>query len=120
MKIIPSSTVSSQSVESGASGASIRELITNREGAPTFAMRLFDLAPGGYTPFHSHPWEHEVFILAGEGEIVSEAGPTRLSPGDALLVLPQEMHQFRSGGTSSLRFLCLIPVQRSCDMPSSR
>ena len=32
--------------------------------------------------------------------------------GDAALVLPQEPHQFRNTGGSTLRFLCLIPLPK--------
>jgi quercetin dioxygenase-like cupin family protein len=118
MKVIPSSSVPARTVESGASGTLIRELITDRDEAPTFAMRLFDLAPGGHTPYHTHAWEHEIFALAGEGEIITEDGATRFSAGDAILVMPEEKHQFRNSGKEALRFLCFIPVQRSCVIPS--
>ena len=37
-----------------AKGVSIRVLIGEKEGAPNFIMRLFDLEPQGYTPRHAH------------------------------------------------------------------
>ena len=37
------------------------------EGAENFIMRVFEVAPGLTSPDHAHPWEHEIFILAGEG-----------------------------------------------------
>lgn len=98
----------------GAEGATIREIFTAETGAPTFAMRVFELAPGGCTPFHSHPWEHEVFVLEGAGQVESAGGPTPLSPGTAVYVAANEEHRFRSGGGSRLKFICLIPVQQAC------
>jgi quercetin dioxygenase-like cupin family protein len=111
MKIVHSHEVAAQPVqEEGAKGATVRWLISRPEGAPNFAMRLFELQPGGSTPRHSHAWEHEVFILEGSVEIWSERGPVQVSSGDAVLVLPDEQHQFRNTGQSPARFLCLVPL----------
>jgi quercetin dioxygenase-like cupin family protein len=111
MKMVHSSEVTAQAVEEeGAKGATVRWLISRPEGAPNFAMRLFELEPGGSTPLHSHAWEHEVFILEGSAEAWSEEGPVAVSSGDAVLVLPDEQHQFRNTGQSPARFLCLVPL----------
>ncbi len=48
-------------------GVQIREMITAQDGAPNFAMRVFDVQPGSATPYHAHPWEHEVYIISGTG-----------------------------------------------------
>ena len=45
----------------------VRWLITKEMGAPNFVMRLFEMEPNGYSPLHAHAWEHEVFVLEGEG-----------------------------------------------------
>jgi quercetin dioxygenase-like cupin family protein len=111
-----SAKVPAETVESGAIGATIRELITVREGAPNFAMRLFDLAAGGFTPFHSHPWEHEVFILEGTGAVNSDGGPVAFSAGDAVFIPGDERHQFRNIGEGVMRFICVIPIQSPCDV----
>jgi len=111
MKIVHSTEVEAESVDAeGAKGATIRELLTDREGAPTFAMRLFEVGPGGCTPLHEHPWEHEVFVLEGQGQVVGEQGANDLAPGDAVLVLPGEKHQFVNAGQTKMRMLCLIPL----------
>lgn len=103
-------------VEAGASGAAIRELITVREGAPNFAMRLFEVSPGGSTPFHAHPWEHEVFVLDGTGEISTAGGPIPVRGGDSVFIPGDEKHQFRCEGSAALRFICVIPMQNPCDV----
>ena len=111
MRVVNSAEVAAQPVEEGgARGTTVRWLIARPEGAPNFAMRLFELAPGGSTPLHEHPWEHEVFILEGEVEVVQESGPTPVSPGDAVLLLPGERHQFRNTGDAPARMLCMIPL----------
>ena len=89
MKVVRSEEVPAQQVEAeGAQGTTVRWLISGPEGAPTFAMRVFEVGPGGNTPFHEHEWEHEVYILEGEAEVVSGAGAQALSAGDAVLILP--------------------------------
>ena len=55
-------------VQEGAKNTTIRWLIAEREGAPNFYMRLIEIGAGGNTPDHAHEWEHEVFILEGEGK----------------------------------------------------
>ncbi len=111
MKVVRSSEVAPQAVgEEGAKGATVRWLISRREGAPHFAMRVFEVEPGGSTPLHQHAWEHEVYILEGRAEVVADAGPTAVSQGDAVLVLPEERHQFRNTGDSTARFICMIPL----------
>ena len=52
-----------------AQGVSKRVLIGKNEGAPTFYMRHFHISPHGFSPLHSHPWEHEVYIISGKGSI---------------------------------------------------
>ena len=100
--------------EDGASKVTIRQLITADTQAPNFAMRLFELQTGGNTPYHTHAWEHEVFILKGKGEIVTEEGPRPFKAGDAVLVLPEEKHQFRNNGSEAVNFICIIPIQGKC------
>lgn len=96
----------------GAERATIREVFTAETGAPTFAMRVFELAPGGCTPRHFHPWEHEAFVLEGGGDVESAEGSTPLAPGTAVFVAPNELHRFRSAPDRRLKFLCLIPVEQ--------
>jgi quercetin dioxygenase-like cupin family protein len=103
-------TVPQQPVEmEGSHGCQVRWLLGEPQGAPNFAMRQFEVAPGGYTPRHSHPYEHEVFVLEGEGEVIEGDRPHRLTAGAVVLVKPDEVHQFRNTGSAPLKFLCLVP-----------
>lgn len=95
--------------EIGAQGASVQWLLSAAEGAPTFALRRFSLAPGGQTPLHSHPWEHEAYVLGGSGVVVTNAGETPVQADCAVLILPDEEHCFRAGA-DGLQFLCLVPL----------
>lgn len=93
----------------GSSGCQVRWLVDEQNGAPNFAMRQFEVAPGGYTPKHSHPYEHEVFVLEGQGVVLEGEVEHPLKPGDFVLVTPDEVHQFRNTGATPLKFLCLVP-----------
>lgn len=59
--------VSPTSYQGVPEGVQIREMITADDGAPTFAMRVFDVQKGAATPYHTHTWEHEVYIISGTG-----------------------------------------------------
>jgi quercetin dioxygenase-like cupin family protein len=97
----------------GVEGVTIRWVISEQDGAPHFAMRVLDVQPGCASPYHNHWWEHEVYVLDGQGVAVQdgESGPyeTPISAGSVVLVEGNEMHQFRNTGEGVLRFMCLIP-----------
>jgi quercetin dioxygenase-like cupin family protein len=95
--------------ESGAEGTKIRWLITKDDGAEHFAMRYFEMLPGGHSPHHSHKWEHEVFILDGECLVVCGDQKKKASAGHAILIPPNTTHHFRNEGKDTLKFLCLVP-----------
>ncbi len=110
MKVFNYETVkANDAVESGAYNVKVRWLITKDMGAPNFAMRLFEVAPNGFSPLHTHPWEHEVFILEGEGVVFDGEKASPFKPNDAVFVPPDEWHQFKNTGDQTLKFLCLIP-----------
>jgi quercetin dioxygenase-like cupin family protein len=88
-----------------------REVITARDGAPNFCMRVFEVEPGSATPDHSHPWEHEVFILSGEGVVRGKEGKTTINKGSVVFIAPDEPHCFLNTSNHVLRFICLIPIQ---------
>ncbi|MDP6444764.1 MAG: cupin domain-containing protein, partial [Pirellulaceae bacterium] len=63
----------------------------------------------GFTPRHHHPYEHEVFVLAGEGEVWEGDRAHPLSAGDVIYVAPNDVHQFKNTGSAAMRFLCMVP-----------
>ncbi|MBC7130065.1 cupin domain-containing protein [Candidatus Bathyarchaeota archaeon] len=112
MKITHYTEVKAENVnDKGASKIKVRWLITREMGAENFAMRLFEIEPGGSSPFHSHPWEHEVFIIDGQGHVLSPEGKKAFKPGDAIFIAPNEEHQFINSGSKMVKMLCLIPYK---------
>ncbi len=90
-------------------GVALRTLISAQDGAPHFSMRVFEVQPGGSTPFHAHDWEHEVFILQGQGKVKGSQGERPLQPDDVVFVPQGEEHCFVNTGREVLRFVCCIP-----------
>ena len=110
MKIFHYRDVKAKDAGEGSSKLKVRWLITKEMGAKNFAMRLFEMKPEGHSPFHKHSWEHEVFILDGEGLIVGEDHERKFGAGDVIFILPNERHQFKNNGEKSVKFLCIVPI----------
>jgi quercetin dioxygenase-like cupin family protein len=111
MKVEKSSNITKVAVElEGAKDVEIRWLISKKDGAENFAMRMFELQPGGHTPLHVHAHEHEVFVIEGEGLFVYEGKEHKFNTEYVIFVPPNKEHQFRNTGNSILRLLCLIPA----------
>ncbi len=91
-------------------GVLMRVVAGPAEGAPTFVMRVFEIQAGSATPLHSHAWEHEVFVLAGQGVVRGAGRESPLREGDAVTVLPNEQHSFLNTGRDVFRMICVVPL----------
>ncbi len=98
--------------EDMATKTSIRWLLGKHGEAPNFAMRLFRVEPGGHIKAHSHPWEHEIFILDGVGEVRIGSRVYRVSKGFFIYIPPNIEHEYWNKSDKDLLFLCMIPLQR--------
>jgi quercetin dioxygenase-like cupin family protein len=100
----------------GANQVRLRLLVSEQDGAPNFNMRVFELAPGGHTPFHTHDFEHEIFVLEGEGELFDGENAHALEPGSVVLVAPNEEHNFRNTSQDGIfKFICIVPQEGKTD-----
>lgn len=98
--------------EEEAKGAGIRWLLSDRDGMTDMAMRVIEIEPGGQTPNHAHPWEHQVFVIKGNGRVNSEEEGTReFSSGSAIFIGPNEKHTFHNDSDETIEFVCMIPVR---------
>ena len=93
-------------------GVSMRVVISQNDGAPNYVMRVFDIRPGGHTAYHTHAWEHEVYVLEGKGIVREGEKEHPLEKGDFVFVAPEEPHNFTNTGDSLLRFICVVPATR--------
>ncbi|MGD9128440.1 MAG: cupin domain-containing protein [Planctomycetia bacterium] len=111
MKINHFSKITAAPVDmEGAVGCTIRVLVNDADGAPHFAMRQFEVAPGGHTPRHTHDFEHEVYVLEGDGSVLYEEEEHPLQPGSFAYVPANELHRFTNTGETPFKFLCLVPI----------
>ena len=81
--------------------------LTGDDGHPVFTG-VQTCQPGYATPLHWHPYVESLFILEGTMEAWTEgneATPTRIGPGE-MIVLPACLpHVFRNPGPGVLRLL---------------
>ena len=90
-------------------GAAGRIVVGQADGATNFCMRIFELSVGGYTPRHSHEWEHEIFIHRGEGVVFNRGEWVPVASGTAVFIPPYEEHQIKNSGEGPFVFVCVIP-----------
>ncbi|MCB7129964.1 MAG: cupin domain-containing protein [Candidatus Brocadiales bacterium] len=105
---------SAEPVIEGAREVKIRWMINEDKGADNFVMRHFEIDPNGHTPMHTHAWEHEIFVLSGEGAVVNGEGEKALKEGDVVFIPKGERHQFKNAGKSAFTLLCMIPSKKRC------
>ena len=98
--------------EKEAVGVKMRVLMSEKDGAPNFIMRIFEIEPGGNTLYHTHPWEHEVYVLERRGSVRQKGKDHPIEQGTFALVAPDEEHQFVNAGDGPLKFICCIPIVR--------
>lgn len=114
MKIIPLKKVTKKQVQmEGAYKAWKQIPLSRADGAPVYAYRVFTVEPGGYTPYHSHNYEHMNYIIEGEGAVVNEKGDEQpIATGDFALILPNEKHQYRNKSKDKpLVLICGVPKE---------
>jgi len=113
----PDQTQARQMDMPGAMGVTMRLMVGRDDGAPNFAMRLFEVQPGGHTPHHSHNYEHEIMIVEGDADVACgpEGQETKsATAGDVLYIPANQLHQFRNQGAGVLKFMCLVPTEFDC------
>ena len=90
-------------------GVTGRVVIGKEDQAENFCMRVFTVAPGGFTPRHSHEWEHEIFVHSGVGKVYQKGEWREVTSGTVVFIPGNEEHQFMNGGGEDFVFICLIP-----------
>ena len=98
--------------EEGIKDTKIRWVISKKDGAENFAMRVFEIQPGGHTPLHQHDWEHEIFVLEGNGIAKDKDKQESFKQGDIFFIPPMDWHQFVNEGNETLKIICLIPYKK--------
>jgi quercetin dioxygenase-like cupin family protein len=103
-----------------APGVTIRWIIDEEhDGAPNYALRLLEVAPGGHTPDHIHPFEHENFVVEGVGRVLIGDAWNDVGPGSVVFVPAGVRHTYVNVGDAPFRFLCGIPTARLREQPAT-
>ena len=102
---VPPMAVPADAEGNPAEGTSKQVLV---DDGPNFVLRLFTIAPGGHTPRHTHPWEHEVYVVSGRGALVGDER-REVAADDAVYVAPGELHSFENTGDEDMRMICVVP-----------
>lgn len=80
------------------------------DGVPNYVMLWVQHPPGGTSPLHTHAWEHQAYIVEGEGVLWVEGVEYPIRAGDAVLVPPDVEHQFRNTGGETLSRVTVNPL----------
>jgi len=87
-------------------------LIGPADGAGNFAIRYFEVPPGGASMLDNHAHDHGVVILRGRGVVRLGDERHAIVVGDVVYVAPHEVHQLENTGSEPLGFLCIVPARR--------
>jgi len=89
----------------------VKWLIEAADGSANFEMREITIPPSGHSSEGSHPYEHGVFVLSGNGSVKIGFELYKLIKGVSVYVAPNEQHQWINDSQDEpLRFICVIPT----------
>jgi quercetin dioxygenase-like cupin family protein len=100
-------SVTAETVKSGV-GVTKKVLISHEE-APNFAMRCFEIQPGGSMPNHTNRVEHEQFVLSGSAKIGIGEEIFEVKKDDIIFIPANTPHWYRNISDEPFKFLCLVP-----------
>ncbi len=110
MPVIKHKEVEEINVEmKGVVGVTKKIPIGKKEGWDGYTMRVFKIAPGGYTPKHQHNWEHVNHIVSGKGKLMINGIEHELGEKDYAFVPPNTEHQFSNPFDRDFEFICIVP-----------
>lgn len=93
----------------GVKDASKAVVIGKSEGWTDHTLRVFTLKPGGFTPRHSHDWEHFNHVIRGKGRLTLGAEVYELIEKDFAVVPGNTEHQFENPYDEDFQFICIVP-----------
>ena len=83
-------------------------LISPEEG-PNFAMRRFEIQPGGGMPMHTNEVEHEQLVLGGRARVGLGDEVYEVEKDDVLFIPAGQPHFYETVGDEPFEFLCSVP-----------
>ena len=92
-----------------------QEIICGETGARGVTVRLVEVPPlqPGETPrgpHVHHGFEECIYVLSGEGRMVTPSGSQAIRAGDTVLIPSEEPHVTRNTGAVTLLLVCFFPT----------
>jgi mannose-6-phosphate isomerase-like protein (cupin superfamily) len=91
------------------------EIVSGAMGAHNATVRLVEIPvprageqPRG--PHVHHGFEECIYVLSGEGRLLTADGAHPIRPGDTVLVPSEEPHVTRNTGSVPLMLVCFFPT----------
>lgn len=98
-------------LSSEAKFTSMKVLVSKENGWEDYVMREVTVLEGGYTPKHSHPWQHINYMIEGIGELMIDGKINKVEAGSFAYVPKDTLHQFRNDGKGAFKFICIVPKE---------
>ncbi|MFW5714081.1 MAG: cupin domain-containing protein [Brevefilum sp.] len=99
-------------------GEDVQEILgINAGGVESHSLARVTIAPGKCSLPHYHKGSEESYlILSGTADLEVDSHKFNLSPGEAVLIEPFEVHQISNPGSEDLVFLAVcVPAWRPDD-----
>ena len=107
MNVIKKENIKMESVGAG-KGVS-RQVLIGQDMGPNFAMRRFEIQPGGGMPLHTNAVEHQQIVLGGRGRVVLGDEVHEVEKNDILYIPAGLKHSYQSIGDEPFVFICTVP-----------
>lgn len=84
-----------------------------------FALRYFEIAPGGFSSLEKHRHVHVVVALRGHGRALVGRDVVELAPLDVVRTPSDAPHRWVNAGEEPFGFLCTVDAERDRPRPLS-
>ena len=104
-------------------GGPAARLIWLDDNPPTCVMLYSEIHPDQASAHHTHPWEHEIYIIEGAGTLFCDGREYPVREGDAILIPGNVDHYtLNNGGRDTIRRIAMNPsaLPRAATLPLSR
>ena len=98
-----------EEIEVKAGRQTTMQVLISSEEAPNFAMRRFEIQPGGGMPMHTNEVEHEQIVLDGRGRVHLGEEVYVVEKDDILFIPAGLPHSYESIGEEPFAFICSVP-----------
>jgi len=86
-----------------------KQVLIGADEGPHFALRRFEIQPGGNMPLHTNTVEHEQYVLNGEAEVQIGDETHLVKKNNAVFIPAGTLHSYKVLGDEPFIFICVIP-----------